>query len=119
MVSAHGRPTPEQRGDVMIELEIDGDGYALDDRTRDDIELKIGGLDAHMESLQHGHVTVSWEGGPNEQTKVSAHIWGSGHRFDASDVDRNALIAVDNACNKLATQIRREHRKEVAKRRHG
>jgi len=103
----------------MIELEIDGDGYALDDRMKDEIEAKIGGLDAHMDSLQQGHVTVSWEGGTDEQTKVSAHIWGSGHRFDASDIDWTPMAAVDKTGHKLATQIRREHRKEVSRHRHG
>lgn len=103
----------------MIELEIDGDGYKLDNTKRDEIEAKIGGLDAHMDSLRHGHVTVSWEGGTDEQTKVSAHIWGSGHRFDASDTDWDAMTAIDKTGHKLATQIRREHRKVVSKRRHG
>ena len=102
----------------MIELKIDGQGYELYDELRDEIHAKIGGLDEHMEALQQGHVTVSWEGGTNEQTKVHAQIWGSGHRFDASDVDWNAMAAVDKAGHKLATQIRREHRKTVARHRH-
>ncbi len=103
----------------MIELKIDGQGYELDDGLRDEIDARIGALDEHMDSLQNGHVIVSWEGGKDEQTKIHAQLWGSGHRFDASDVDWNAAIAVDKTSDKLATQIRREHRKDVANRRHG
>lgn len=102
----------------MIELAIDGSGYTLDDETRDEIELKIGALDQHMDDLEKGHVTIRWEGGVDEQTKVSAQIWGGGHRFEATDVDWNAVAAVDKTGHKLATQIRREHRKLVNKR-HG
>ena len=103
----------------MIELKIDGQGYTLDNELNDEIRLKIGELDEHMESLQGGHVTVSWEGGVDGLTKVHAQLWGNGHRFDASDVDRSAIVAIDKTSDKLATQIRREHRKDVAKRRHG
>ncbi len=103
----------------MIDLKIDGQGYELNDELKDEIQAKIGGLDEHMDSLQNGHVTVSWEGGPDEQTKVHAQVWGSGHRFDASDTDWSSMAAVDKAGHKLATQIRREHRKDVAEHRHG
>jgi ribosomal subunit interface protein len=103
----------------MIELKIDGQGYELGDELKDEIQAKIGGLDEHMDSLQSGHVTVTWEGGPDEQTKVHAKVWGSGHRFDASDNDWSSMAAIDNVGHKLATQIRREHRKEVAEHRHG
>jgi ribosomal subunit interface protein len=103
----------------MIELKIDGQGYELDDELKDEIQGKFGGLDEHMDSLQSGHVTVSWEGGPDEQTKVHAKLWGAGHRFDASDTDWSSMTAVDNVGHKLATQIRREHRKDVAEHRHG
>ena len=103
----------------MIDLKIDGQGYQLDEELKDEIHAKIGGLDEHMESLQSGHVTVSWEGGPDAQTKVHAQIWGTGHRFDASDVDWSPVATVDNVGHKLATQIRREHRKEVADHRRG
>jgi len=103
----------------MIELKIDGQGYELDDGLKDEIHVKIGELDEHMESLQSGHVTVSWEGGKDEQTKIHAQLWGSGHRFEASDIDRIAMAAVDRTGHKLATQIRREHRKDVARHRHG
>ena len=53
------------------------------------------------------------------QTKIHVQLWGSGHRFEATDIDRAAIAAVDNTSHKLATQIRREHRKDAAKRRHG
>ena len=103
----------------MIDLKIDGQGYEIDDELKDEIHAKIGGLDEHMSSLQSGHVTVTWEGGHDKQTKVHAQVWGSGHRFDASDTDWSATAAADKLGHKLATQIRREHRKEVADRRHG
>jgi len=103
----------------MIALKIDGQGYELDDELKDEIHTKIGGLDEHMDSIQTGHVTVTWEGGKDVQTKIHVQLWGSGHRFEASDIDRAAIAAVDNTGHKLATQIRREHRKDVAKRRHG
>jgi ribosomal subunit interface protein len=103
----------------MIELKIDGQGYALYEALKDEIHAKIGELDEHMDSIQTGHVTLSWEGGKDELTKVHVQLWGSRHRFEASDIDRTAFVAVDGTRNKLATQIRREHRKDVAKRRHG
>ena len=103
----------------MIALKIDGQGYELTDELKDKINSKIGGLDEHMESLQSGHVTVTWEGGKEAQTKVHAQLWGSGHRFEASDIDRAAFAAIDQTGHKLATQIRREHRKDVADHRHG
>jgi ribosomal subunit interface protein len=103
----------------MIELKIDGQGYALGDELRDEIRTKIGGLDEHMMALRSGHVIVSWEGGTDEQTKVHAQVWGAGHRFDASDVDRSPTAAIDQVGNKLATQIRRAHDKEVSEQRHG
>jgi ribosome-associated translation inhibitor RaiA len=104
---------------MMIELKIDGQGYELNDELNDEIHAKIGTLDEHMEALQGGHVTISWEGGPDGQTKVHAKVWGSGHSFDASDVDWSSMATVDQVGHKLATQIRREHRKDVADRRHG
>jgi len=103
----------------MIELKIDGQGYTLQRDLEDEIRAKIGHLDDHMDWLQEGHVTVSWEGGTDEQTRVHAQVWGAGHRFDASDTDWSPMTAVDRAGEKLATQIRREHRKDVASRRHG
>jgi ribosomal subunit interface protein len=103
----------------MIELKIDGKGYALDDELRGEIHARIGGLDEHMEVLDTGHVIVSWEGGTDELTKVHAQLWGKGHRFEASDTDRNAVASIDKTGQKLATQIRREHRKDVAKHRKG
>jgi ribosomal subunit interface protein len=103
----------------MINLKIDGQGYELNDDLNDEIHAKIGGLDENMDALQSGHVTVSWEGGPDGQTKVHAQVSGSGHRFDATDTDWSAMAAVDKVGHKLATQIRREHRKDVAEHRHG
>ena len=103
----------------MIELKIDGRSYVLDDKLRDEIRAKIGSLEGHMDGLQSGHVTVSWEGSQNEQTEIHVQLWGSGHRFEASETDRIALAAVDKTGYKLATQIRREHRKNVVKHRHG
>jgi ribosome-associated translation inhibitor RaiA len=103
----------------MIELKIDGQGYELYDELGDEIHAKIGELDERMDSLQTGHVPVSWEGGKDEQTKIHAQLWGSGHRFEASDIDRTAIAAVDKTGHKVAAQIRREHRKNVARHRHG
>lgn len=103
----------------MIELKIDGQGYELSQELRDEIEAKLGGLDEHMEALDSGHVTVTWEGGEQDQTMIHAQLWGPGHRFHASDTDRIAEAAVGNTSDKLATQIRREHRKEVSDRRRG
>jgi ribosomal subunit interface protein len=103
----------------MIELKIDGKGYTLDDELRGEINARIGGLDEHMEVLDTGHVIVSWEGGTDEFTKVHAQLWGKGHRFEASDMDRNPIASIDKAGQKLAKQIRREHRKEVARHRNG
>ncbi len=103
----------------MIQLQIDGDGYDLDDDLRRHIEDKIGGLHRFMNTLDRGHVTVSWEGGAGERTKVSAQVWGGGHRFEASDTDRDAVTAVNRAYHELETQIRRKDGKEIAARDHG
>jgi ribosomal subunit interface protein len=105
-----------QRGDVMIELQIDGDKYDLAGDVRSHIEDRIGGLDEYMDTLESGHVTVSWEGGKNEQTQVRAQVWGPGHHFEASDTDWQAVSAVDKTRHKLETQIRREHNKEISER---
>lgn len=103
----------------MIELKIDGKGYEVSQELRDDIEARLGGLDEHMDALEHGHVTVSWEGGEEVETMVHAQLWGPRHRFHASEANRVAMAAVAKISDKLATQIRREHRKEVSGRRHG
>ena len=100
----------------MIRLQIDAEHYELDDALRQRVEDKLGELDTYMSSLDQGHVTVSWDGGPGEQTRVRAQVWGRGRRFEASDTDRDATTAVDRTHHKLATQIRREHGKEIAAR---
>ena len=100
----------------MMKIQIDGDGYELDDSLRERVEDKIGGLDRYMNSLDRGHVTVSWDGGPGEETCVRAQVWGPGHRFEASDTDRDPVTAVDRTHHELETQIRREHDKELSKR---
>ena len=96
----------------MIQLEIDTEHYDLSDDLRKRINDRIGGLDEFMNTLEEGHVTVSWEGGQNEQTKVRAQVWGGGHRFDGSDTDWKPVTAIDKTREKLESQIRREHSKE-------
>lgn len=103
----------------MIKLQIDTEGYDLPSDLKSRIEEKMGGLDEYMNSLDRGHVTVSWEGGPNEQTKIRAQVWGPGHKFEGSDTDWHAVTAVDQTQHKLETQIRREHGKEISERDHG
>lgn len=98
----------------MIELQIDGDKYDLDDDLRQRVRDEIGGLDRYLDSLDGGHVTLSWEGGTGELTRVSAQVWGGGHRFEASDTDRVAVTAVDRTHHELETQIRREHGKKIS-----
>ena len=107
------------RHDSVIRLEIDTEGYDLDKDLKTRIEDKIGGLDEYMNNLDRGHVTISWEGGPNEQTRVRAQVWGPGHKFEASDTDWHSEKAVDQAQHKLETQIRRQHGKEISERDHG
>ena len=97
----------------MIKLEIDGKDYDLDDDLRSRIVDRIGGLDEYMDTLDEGHVTVAWKGGPHEQTKVSAEVWGGGDRFDASDTDWKPVTAIDQTREKLYAQIRKEHGKDV------
>ena len=103
----------------MIKLEIDSVGYQLDDELRSRITDRIGGLDEFMKGLDQGHVAISWEGGSNEQTRVSAEVWGGGHRFDASDTDWKPITAIDQTRQKLETQITREHSRELKNRDHG
>ncbi len=100
----------------MIKLEIDSGKYDLDDDLRNRIIDRIGGLDEFMNTLDVGRVAVSWEGGTNEQTRVSAEVWGGGHRFDASDTDREPITAIDKTREKLESQITRAHSKELDKR---
>jgi ribosomal subunit interface protein len=102
----------------MIKLDIDSGKYDLDGELRNRIIDRIGGLDEFMNTLEEGHVVVSWEGGTNEQTRVSAEVWGEGHHFDASDTDRKPATAIDKTREKLESQITREHSKELDKRDH-
>ena len=100
----------------MIRLEIGTEDYDLDSDLKSRIEDKIGGLDEYMDTLDEGHVTVSWEGGPNEQTRVRAQVWGPGHKFEGSDTDWKPVTAIDKTRQKLETQIRRAHQKQISER---
>lgn len=100
----------------MIKLNIDSVNYDLGDELRSRIVDRIGGLDEFMNDLVEGHVAVSWDGGPNEQTKVSAEVWGGGHRFDASDTDWKPGIAIDQTRKKLESQISKKHSSELKSR---
>jgi ribosomal subunit interface protein len=100
----------------MIKLEIRAAHYDLDDSLRSRIEDGIGGLDKYLDTLEHGQVTLGWEGGPNEQTKVDARLWGAGVQFEAEDTDWKAVTAVDQTRDKLKTQIRRDHGKHDSER---
>ena len=97
----------------MIKLKIDTDGYDLSDDLRSRIEDRIGGLDEFMDTLTDGHVTVSWEGGKNEQTKVRAQVWGGGSKFEGSDTAWKAEKAIDQTREKLSSQIRQKHSKDL------
>jgi len=97
----------------MIKLKIDAQAYDLSDDLRSRIEDRIGGLDEFMDTLTDGHVTVSWEGGKNEQTKVRAEVWGGGRKFDGLGTDWKAKKSIDQTREKLSSQIRREHSKEL------
>jgi ribosomal subunit interface protein len=103
---------------MIKKMEIATDGYDLSDDLKQRIQDKIAGLDEYMDTLDRGHVTVSWEGGPNEQTKIRAQLWGPGHEFDASDTDWKAITAIDNTHSKLESQIRRVHEKSISERDH-
>lgn len=100
----------------MIKLEIDVEDYELSDDLKERLQDRIGGLDEFMNTLDEGHVTVAWEGGPNEETRVSAQVWGGGHKFEASDVDWKGVTAVDKTRSKLESQIRKSHGKEISER---
>ena len=97
----------------MIKLQIDTVKYDLDDDLRSRIVDRIGGLDEFMSDLEEGHVTVEWQGGSHEQTKVSAEVWGGKNRFDASDTDWKPVTAIDQTRQKLESQISGEHSKEL------
>lgn len=103
----------------MINLQIDTESYDLDDALRSTIEDRIGGLDEFMNSLDRGHVTISWEGGPNEQTRIRVQLEGAGHRFAASDTDWEPSKAVIRTRDKLEKQIHEARSKERDARNHG
>jgi ribosomal subunit interface protein len=103
----------------MIKLEIGTEDYDLDSDLKKRIEDRIGGLDEYMDALDEGHVTVSWEGGPNEQTRVRAQVWGPGHKFEGSDTDWTPVTAIDKTRQKLETQIRRARGKRIDERDRG
>jgi ribosome-associated translation inhibitor RaiA len=63
-------------------------------------------------------VAFSWSGGEGERTSVHAQVWGGGHRYEASASEWKALAALDRARDKLETEIRRGHSKEIDER-HG
>jgi ribosome-associated translation inhibitor RaiA len=94
---------------MIKNMEIDTEHYDLSDDLRKRIHDRIGGLDEFMDTLDRGHVTVSWAGGPNEQTRIRAQLWGPGHQFDGSDTDWKAETAIDRTRTKLESQIRRAH----------
>ena len=100
----------------MIKLEIDTNNYDLNSDLKSRIKDKIGGLDEFMSTLDEGHVTVSWEGGPNEQTRIRAQVWGPGHKFEGSDADWKSIKAIDRTQQKLESQIRRDHDKQISER---
>ena len=97
----------------MINVEIDAKNYDLDDEMRSRTTDRIGGLDEFMSTLDKGRVEFSWVGGADEQTKVFAKVWGGGEEFEASDTDWKAKKALDQARQKLESQIRRKHSKEI------
>lgn len=99
-------------------MEIDTEHYDLSEDLRRSIKNRIGGLDEFMDTLDRGHVTVSWEGGPNEQTRIRAQLWGPGQQFDGSDTDWNATTAIDKTRTKLESQIGRAHKKNISDRDH-
>lgn len=103
---------------MIKNMEIDTEHYDVSDDLKQRIQAKIGGLDEFMDTLDRGHVTVSWEGGPNEQTKIRAQVWGPGHQFDASDTDWNAETAINRTHSRLESQIRRAHEDAISKRDH-
>ncbi|MCL1692233.1 MAG: HPF/RaiA family ribosome-associated protein [Actinomycetia bacterium] len=100
----------------MIKLVVDVEDYDLSDDLKERLQDRIGGLDDFMNTLDEGHVTVAWEGGPNEETSVSAQVWGGGHKFEASDVDWKPATAVQKTRSKLESQIRKAHGKEISDR---
>ena len=103
---------------MIKNMEIDTEHYDLSDDLKQRIQDKIAGLDEFMDTLDRGHVTVSWEGGPNEQTRIRAQVWGPSQQFDASDTDWKAETAIDKTHSKLESQLRRVHEKSISDRDH-
>ena len=101
---------------MIKNMEIDTEHYDLSDDLKQRIHDKIAGVDEYMDTLDHGHVTVSWEGGLNGQTRIRAQVWGPGHQFDASDTDWKAVTAIDKTHSELESQIRRVHEKSISER---
>jgi ribosomal subunit interface protein len=101
---------------MISDLQIDTEGYDLSDDLRARIHDRIGGLDEFLDTLKHGHVTVSWEAGRNEQTAVRAQVWGPGDRFSGSDTDWKAETAIDKARSKLESQIKEAHNQKISER---
>jgi len=102
----------------VIKIEIDAKDYDLSDDLRKRIENRIGGLDEFMDTLDQGHVTVSWEGGKNEQTHIRAQVQGHGDKFEGSDTDWKPVTAIDKTRSKLETQIKKVHDERIEKRDH-
>ena len=103
---------------MIKNVQIDTEHYDLSDALKTLIQEKIRGLDEYMDKLERGHVTVSWEGGSNEQTRIRAQVTGPGHQFDASDTDWKAITAIDKTASRLESQIRRVHEKTISQRDH-
>lgn len=101
---------------MISNMEIDTEHYDLSDDLKQRIQQKIAGLDKYMDTLDRGHVSVSWEGGTNEQTKIRAQVWGPGQHFDVSDTDWKAETAIDETHSELESQIRRAHEKSISQR---
>ena len=95
----------------MIKLEIDSVEYDLDDDLRSRITDRIGGLDEFMNDLNQGHVTVSWEGGSQEQTRVRAELSGGGtismHRIRTGSRARRSIKRGRSSSRKSPGSIRR------------
>ena len=101
---------------MIKNIEIDTEGHDLSGDLKQRIRDKFAGLDEYLDTLDRGHVTVSWEGGPNEQTRIRAQVRGPGHHFYASDTDWKAVTAIDKTHSELESQIRRVHEKSISKR---
>jgi ribosomal subunit interface protein len=100
----------------MIRLQIESEGYDVDDGLRSRIQDKLGDLDTYLAALDRGHVVLSWDGRSGGETRVRAQLSGPGHHFEASDTHRDAATAVDRTRHRLEAQIRREHDKEISQR---